>query len=68
MKDQIVDFLINNPIAWIAVLLLAPIAIGYRYRKFMRATQGSKDTKSKSLLVVGFVATAIILWAVVQYT
>ena len=68
MKEQILDFLFAYPIAWLAILLLAPLAVKYRIQKFKRATSRANDARSKSLFVVGFIAAALILWAVIQYT
>jgi heme/copper-type cytochrome/quinol oxidase subunit 2 len=68
MKEQILDFLMKYPLAWIAILLLVPLAVKYHIRKFKRATRHANDAKSKSLLFVGLIAAAIILWAVLQYT
>lgn len=68
VKDQIIEFLIKYPIAWIAVLLLVPLAIRYRIRRFKRATSNANDARSITLLVVGFVGAVLILWLLVKYT
>lgn len=68
MKEQILDFLLKYPVAWIAILPLALLAVKYRIKKFKRATSHANDARSKFLLFVGLIAAAIILWAVVQYT
>jgi uncharacterized membrane protein len=68
MQERILDLLIDYPILWIVVMLLVPSAIGYRYRKFKRASQGANNLQAKILLVVGFAGAAIILWFVLQYT
>lgn len=68
MQERILDLLIEYPILWIVVLLLVPSAIGYRYRRFKRASQGADTLRAKILLVVGFTVAAFILWFVVQYT
>lgn len=68
MNEQILDFLLKYPVAWIAILLLAPLAVKRRIKRFKRATRHANDARSKSLLFVGLIAAAIILWAVMQYT
>ena len=68
MQERILDLLIDYPILWIVVLLLVPSVIGYRYRRFKRASQGVATLRSKISLVVGCAIAALILWFVVQYT
>lgn len=68
MKEQVFEILMNYPMAWIVIILLAPLAIGYRYRKFMRSASHASDSRSIAMLVVGFIGAALILWAILQYT
>ena len=61
MKDQILDFIIENPL----VLLLLPFLVGFslywRYQRMKRRVGHINDAKSKSMLVIGFIGAAIFI-------
>jgi hypothetical protein len=62
MKDQIVDFVVNNPIVLIPIILIfLPLTLFARYRRMKRRTSHIDGASSKLVLVVGFVLTFIIL-------
>jgi hypothetical protein len=67
MKDQILDFVVENPI----VLLVLPIVVGFTvYRRYHRAKRKLghiNDAKSKSLLVIGFIGAAIVIAILLTY-
>lgn len=68
MKQQLIEFLGNYPVAWIPILLLAPLALRYRLKKFQRATRHANDTRSKMLVFIGLIAAAAVIWAILEFT
>ena len=61
MKDQILNFVVENPIALVVVLLLLPFSFAVRYRRMKRRSGNLNDHNSKALLVVGGIVAALII-------
>ena len=61
MKDQILNFVVENPIALVVVLLLLPFSFAVRYRRMKRRSGNLNDPNSKALLVVGGIVAALII-------
>jgi hypothetical protein len=68
MQDKMIDFVMKYPIVLIPILLTLPFIYAIRYRRMKRRVGHLNDPKSKSMLVVGLIAAAIIIAAVLRYS
>ncbi|MFK7736353.1 MAG: hypothetical protein AB8B50_10010 [Pirellulaceae bacterium] len=66
-KNQIIDFVMQNPIVWILIPIPAAFLIYRRYRRTQRRLEHINDPQSKVMLFVGFVVTAILLAVFLMY-
>jgi hypothetical protein len=68
VKEQILEFIAANPIAFVVVLLLLPFSIVLRYRRMKRRISRSDNPNSRGLLVLGDIVAALIIGGFLFWT